>query len=95
MGRGKLIDDPRLAQFDSLVKVLSFPSSEKDFRHLLMLSSLQEVLDHSEEFVLLKVPLVELRGSSEVQAREWVLSRLLARIKEASEEMVGGDVVTP
>ena len=68
----------RLAQFDSLVKVLSFPSSKRDFRYLLTLSSLQEVFDHSEEFV---VPLLNFDGSGEAPARERVLSRLLTRIK--------------
>ena len=45
------MDDLDPSQFDSLVKVLSLPSSTRDFRNLLTLTNLKEVFDHPEEFV--------------------------------------------
>ena len=95
------MDHLDLSQFDSLVKVLSLPSSAKDFRHLLTPTNLKEVFDHLEEFVLLKVPYLnfeDLRGTRE---KEWVQSCLLshiqatseARTQEASEVMDGGEFV--
>ena len=47
------------------------------------------MFDHPEEFVVL---LLNFYGSGEAPTRERVLSCLLTRIKEASEEIVGGDV---
>ena len=55
LSRGKLIDDLSLAQFDSLVKVLSLLSTERDFRHLLTPSNLLKVFDHLVELILSKV----------------------------------------
>ena len=92
MGRGKLVDDLSSAQFDSLVKVLSLPSTKRDFRHLLTPSNLREVFDHPEEFILPKVPRLNFEGSRNARVRERVQGRLLTRIKEASKEMTGGDL---
>ena len=92
MSQGKLVDDLSPAQFDTLVKVLSSPSSERDFRHLLTPANLQEVFDRPKEFIIPKVPHLNLEGLGSAQAKERILSRLLGRIKEASEEMSRGDV---
>ena len=93
MCQGKLVDDLSPAQFDSLVRVLSFLSSEMDFRHLLTPSNLQEVFNHPKEFILPKVQLLNFEGSGEARARERVLSHFITRIKKAFEEMARGDVV--
>ena len=89
---GKLIDDLSPTQFDSLVKVLSHPSTERDFRYFLISSNLQEVFDHPEEFILPKVPRLNFESSGDVRARERVQTCLLTCIKEAFEEMARGDV---
>ena len=52
MSRGKLDDDLSPAQFNALVKVLSSSSAEKDFRHLLTPTNLQEVFDLPKAFFL-------------------------------------------
>ena len=92
LGQGRLVDDLSPTQFDLLVKVLSRPSSERDFRHLLTPSNLREVFDHPEEFILPKVPRLNFEGSGDVRAKEWVQNRLLTRIKEAFEEMARVDL---
>ena len=74
-----------------LVKVLSRPSRERGFRHLLTLSNLREVFDHPEEFILSKVQRLNFEGSGDVRAKERVQNRLLTRIKEPSDKMAGGD----
>ena len=70
MNWGKLVDDLSLAQFNSLVKVLSFQSVERDFRHLLMLSNLQEVFDFKEEFIPLIVSHLNFEGSGGSRVKE-------------------------
>ena len=45
LGRGKLVDDLSPSQFDSLVKVLSLPSSVRDFKFFLTPTNLQGVFD--------------------------------------------------
>ena len=85
MSRGKLVNDLSPTQCESLVKVLSSPSAERDFKHLLTPSNLQEVFDHPEEFILPQVPHLNFKGSSGAQAKERALSRLLSQIKESSE----------
>ena len=55
VSQGKLIDGLSLAQFDSLVKLLSLLSTERDFRHLLTRSNLWEVFDHPVELIIPKV----------------------------------------
>ena len=92
MGWGKLVDDLSPSQFDSLVKVLSLPSSTRDFRHFLTSANLQEVFDHPEDFILLKVLRLNFESSRDTPAKEQVHNCLLSRIQEASEEMAGGDV---
>ena len=47
----KLVDYLSLAQVDLLVRVLSFPASERDFKSLLTLENIQEAIDHLDEFV--------------------------------------------
>ena len=74
------------------MKVLSSPSLERDFRHLLIPTNLKEVFDFPEEFILPKVPHLNFEGSGCVRAKEWVMNHLLGSTKEASEEMLGGDV---
>ena len=49
------------------------------------------MFDLLKEFILSKVPHLNFKGSDDAQAKEMVLSRLLGRIKEAYEEMSGGD----
>ena len=63
LSRGKLIDDLSSAQFDDLVKVLSSLSPERNFKHLLTPTNLQEVFDLPEEFILPKVPYLNFEGS--------------------------------
>ena len=92
LGQGKLVNDLSPAQFDLLVNVLSHPSNERDFRHLLTLSNLQEVFDHPKEFILPKVPRSNFEGSGDLRSKEQVQNRLLTHIKEAFEEMAGGDL---
>ena len=65
LGGGKLVDDLSPAQFDSLVKVVSRPSAERDFKYLLMPPNLWEVFDHLEEFILLKVLRLKFEGSGD------------------------------
>ena len=91
MSRGKLVDNLSPTQFDTLVKVLSSPSAERDFKHLLTPANLQELFDLPEEFILPTVPHLNFEGSGGARAKEQVLSRLLNRIKEASKAMSGGD----
>ena len=71
---------------------MSLPSFTGDFRHLLTPTNLQGVFDHSEEFILLKVPRLNFKGSGDARAREWFQSCLFTLIKEASEEIEGGNV---
>ena len=92
LGRGKLVDDLSPAQFDLLVKVLSRPSNERDFKHLLTPSKLWEVFYHPKEFILPKVSRLNFKGLRDVRAKERVQNRLLVRTKEASEEMARGDL---
>ena len=49
--RGKLVNDLYLAKFDLLVRVLSHPTSERDYKLLLSLENILEVIDNSEEFI--------------------------------------------
>ena len=94
------MDDLDSSQFDSLVKVLSLPSSARDLRHLLMPANLREVFDHPKEFILSKAPHLNFEGSRGAQTKKRVQSRLLSRIQamskartqKASEEMAKGDV---
>ena len=91
MSRGKLFDDLSPDQFNALMKVLSSLSVERDFRHLLMIVNLQEVLDLQEAFFLPKFPHQNFKGLGSAQAKKRVLSHLLRRIKEAFEDISGGD----
>ena len=92
LSRGKLVDDLSPTQFDLLIKVLSLPSTKRNFRHLLTLSNFWEIFDHPKEFILSKFPRLNFEGSGDARAKERVQSRLLTRIKEASKEMAGGDI---
>ena len=65
LSQGKLINDLNLAQFDSLVKVLSRSSTEKDFRYPLTPPNLREVFDHPGEFILPKVLQLNFEGSND------------------------------
>ena len=67
-------------------------SIERDFRYLLKPPNLQEVFDQLKEFILLKVLRLIFEGLGEARAKEWFQSHLLTRIKEAFEEMAGGDL---
>ena len=49
------------------------------------------MFDLPEEFILSKVPHLNFEGSGSARAKEQVLSHLLDQIKEAFEEMLGGD----
>ena len=73
------------------MKVLSSLRFERDFKHLLTPANLQEVFNLLEEFILSKVPHLNFKRSGGARAKGWALSRLLYRMKEASEEMSGGD----
>ena len=48
---GKLVDDLDPAQFDLMVQVLSHLTLEKDYKLLLLLKDIREVVDNLEEFV--------------------------------------------
>ena len=74
------MDDLISSQFNSLVKVLSLPSSALDFEHLLTLENLREVFNHPEEFVLSKVLHLNFEGSRDARAREKIPTRLLSHI---------------
>ena len=63
------MDDLDLSQFDLLVKVLSLPSSMRDFRHLLIPVNHREVFDHHKEFVLPKVLHLYFKGLGEPEQR--------------------------
>ena len=69
LGRGKLVDDLGPSQFDSLVKILSLPSSAKDYRFLLTLTNLWEVFDQPEEFTIPKVLYFNFKISGYTRAR--------------------------
>ena len=71
--------------------MLSLLNTERDSIRLLTPKNLWEVFDHKEEFILSKVPRLIFEGLGDAQAREQVQSRLLTQIKEASEEISGGD----
>ena len=66
LSQGKLVDDLSPAQFHLMVKVLSCPSSERDFRYLLTPSNLREVFDHPKEFILPKVSRLNFEGSGDI-----------------------------
>ena len=89
--QGKLVDDLSLAQFGLLVRVLSHPSTKRDFRSLLMSSNLQGIFNQSNEFILTKVSRLNFKGLGESQAKEQVQNRLLYRVKEASVEQMARD----
>ena len=49
------------------------------------------MFDLLKKLILPKVPHLNFEGLDDAQAKEMVMSRLLGRIKEAYEEMSGGD----
>ena len=81
------MDNVDPSQSDSLVKVLSLPSSARDLRHLLTPTNLREVFDHPKEFILPKVPYLNFEGSRSARAKEWVQRCLLSRIQVAFEAL--------
>ena len=93
------MDDLSDTQFGALAKVLSLPSSTRDFKYLLTPSNLQEVFVEHEYVVVLSVPCLHFEGLGNARAKERVLNRLLARIAstaeaweyEKVEEMAVGD----
>ena len=92
----KLVDDLSPSQFESLVKVLSLPSSEKNFSFLLTPANLQVVFDQPEEFFVPTVLRFNFEGLGSARAREHVLHRLIARDEEVydalkTEAMAIGD----
>ena len=50
-GREKLVDDLSPSQFDLLVCVLYHPTTKWDFKTLLTLESIRDVIEHPEDFV--------------------------------------------
>ena len=79
---GKLVNDISQAQFDSLVKVLSRLSIKRDVRYLLMPPNLQEVFNHLEDFILLKVPQLNFQGLGDARAREKVKVVFLPELRK-------------
>ena len=71
------MDDLSFAQFDLFVRVLSCPASERDFKSLMTLENIQEVIDHTKEFVPLDIPRINFIGSAKTQARERAQSSLI------------------
>ena len=63
------MDDLDFNEFNLLVRVLSRPSMETDFKLLLSLGNIQEVANNLEEFVSKKVPRLNFVGSSDARAR--------------------------
>ena len=83
-----------IANAKSLQLVTNLPTTSKnkpldkptqDFKHLLMPANLQDVFDHSEEFVLPKVSYLNFEGSRDARDKEQVQSCLLSRIQGAFE----------
>ena len=80
------MDDLYSAQFDLLVRVMSHLTSERDYKLLLLLENIWEVVDNSEEFIPQEVPTLNFTGSLDAWARERVQSNLHDLIKEATTE---------
>ena len=74
------MDDLGANQFSALAKVLSLPSSERDFKLMLSPLNLQAVFAEPEDFIVPSVPRLHFQGSRNARAKEWVLSRLLTYI---------------
>ena len=47
-------------------------STERDFKYLIMPPNIWEVFDHMEEFIILKVLRLNLKGSGHARAKELV-----------------------
>ena len=79
------MDNLTAYQFSALARVLSLPSSEKDFKLLLSPSSLQAVFTEPEDFVVPSVPHLHFECLGNAYAKERVLGRLLNCIATAVE----------
>ena len=79
------MDDLDPSQFNLLVKVLSLPSSARDFIHLLMPVNLKDVFDLSAKFVLSKVSHLNFEGLGGAPTKEQIQRCLLSRIQAESK----------
>ena len=93
------MDDLGASQFSALARVLSLPSSERDFKLLLSPSNIQAIFVEPEDFVVLSVPHLHFESLGNARAKERILSQLLTCIAatvetrefEQAEDMTVGD----
>ena len=93
------MDDLGASQFNALARVLSLPSSERDFKLLLSPSNIQAVFVEPEDFVVPSVPRLHFESLDNARAKKRILSRLLTCITaavethefEQAEDMTVGD----
>ena len=93
------MDDLGASQFSALARVLSLPSSERDFKLLLSPLILQVVFAEPEDFVVPSMPRLHFESLGNARAKERILSRLLTCIAavvetrefEQAEDMTVGD----
>ena len=79
------MDDLSANQFSALAKVLSLPSTTRDFKHLLSPSNLLAAFSKPDDFVSPTVPHLYFKGPGNARAKECVLNRLLTCIMAAVE----------
>ena len=79
------MDDLSANQFSALVRVLSFLSSTRDFKHLLSPSNLQAAFTEPQDFVIPTMPHFHFEGLGNARAKECVLNQILTYIAAGTE----------
>ena len=69
-GHGKLVNNLSSAQFDLLVRVLSYPTSKRDFKSLLTLENIRQATNHPDKFVSQDIPRINYMRSTNARSRE-------------------------